>query len=810
MTKLFLTSAVAALAISAAATAQNSNYIVDLSGDQRASDNFIFYAHQERLKSLQSNVAALEATALNVQTVDVAVWYSPVWENEIGTQEAIRRIDAWFADINRGLIQSGAYVQYHPVFAKPLVWDVRDSNPDCNSNDCTTLIQGNLGATDYASLMYTTLPWTSSRPEPKSAVTSREFGADLHLWIQSATDVDLTDGPLGTARTFGRTAQAADQSMAPAVVADGLADNGLVGTSRTIMHELGHNFGLQHEKANADGWNDVGAPEYAFAWSCGQGNTPGSANTALWSVSFLGYEKRNLLSNPDVMRDGQACGDPQEADQARHVNEYAETVATLAERPAVTGTVAFDKATYTVLPGQDELIVNVTRSGDLTEYAEVQVVATNGSAVEGEDYLFSGQIIGDAERYEAAGAVVTFQPGQATGLATIKLTNNDTSATKTFDLALRFPLRLDPQDSTAMVELQGDTPLAQSGTISVDQNTIVLAENSEHVVTLTRSGDVSGEAVVNVKTVDGTGEAGLNYFAINRAVRFLPNESETQFSVYSGESDDATTFSINLSSDTGVSFNDSVINATVKSGQNGLATFPLAGDVVWNPCVDVQTAIDRTDFPASGFVCGFYSEYEENTLSFPVTIERLNGSAGELDVSIRLVPQSDIFYEEDGETVYTLFWDYIDRTAPILDSSMVSWSEQVITLEDGESSRVIDLEVTGLPENAEQDGFTFLLEIESDEPLTYTYKAGAQGFYVANAVMGDDDGGGDGGGNDGGGNGGGGNDGGGNGGDDQDPVGGGDGGSDGDSGRTSGGSTSLMFLGMMALLGLGRLKRKRS
>lgn len=778
MKKLLIT---AAMAFSGLALAQEPLEVIDLSGDQLESDNAVLLHHQERMNQPQKAALAFDVNA--VEVVDVAVWYSPVWEDSIGTQEAIRRIDGWFSEINRGLVQSGAQIKYNPVFAKPLVWDIRGTS-DCGGSEfCTTLEQYDMENVSFGYLMNSNNPGATD--EPESSKTSREFGADLHLWIQSASDYDITNGPLGTAKTFGRAAHAADQSMAPIVISEDLVENGVTGTARIIMHELGHNFGLQHEKANADGWEAAGAPEYAFAWSCGQGNKPGSSTTAMWSELYRGYESRNLLSNPDVTRDGEACGDPQEADQVRHVNEYAATVASLDDRPALMGTVSFDKSKYTVLPGQNELVVNLTRTGDTSQYAEVQVVATNGGAIEGEDYLFSGQIINDGDDYEESGAVVTFQPGQSTGLATIDITNNDTSVTKTFDLALRFPLRLDTENSTAMVELQGDEGLASSGTVGVTESSIVLAENSSKEITLTRSGDTSGEAVVHVTTTDGTGTANVNYFPLNDVVRFLPGQDEATFTVYSGLTDDVSTFDINLASPMSLSFEQTQISATVNNGQNGLPYFPVTGNAEWDVCVDDTEVTTFND----NFICGFYTKYDNDTLTFPVTIERLDGSSGELEVRIFYVPESEL---QDDNGLPTIRQDYTDTQTPIIPASMLSWTEKTITLEDGEASRTIDIEVTDLPENAQDDGIQFLLEIEADKPLTYTYKAGIQGFYVDSVSMGGDDGGNDDGGNDDGSN--------------DDDTGSGGGSDDSGSGETSGGSTSLFFISLLALVGIRKLK----
>src|SRR5690606_35679169 len=211
--------------------------------------------------------------------------------------------------------------------------------------------------------------------------------------------------------------------------------------------------------------------------------------------------------------------------------------------------------------------------------------------------------------------------------------------------------------------------------------------------------------------LNGTGLAGVNYFTLNDTVRFLPNEETAQFSVYSASTDDVSTFTVNLSSELDVSFEQSVINVSVKRGQNGLATFAVTDNAEVSSCLT-----DRSTSFSEGYVCGFYSEYDDNTLSFPVTIERANGSTGELEATIRLVPQDEIYSEADE--YYSVYWDYIESGAPILSADMVSFSEQTVTFADGESSKVITIDVTELPTPSEdtlakyENSFTFVIEIE--------------------------------------------------------------------------------------------------
>ncbi|WP_404397972.1 Calx-beta domain-containing protein [Idiomarina loihiensis] len=791
--------ATALLAMAQPALAQDSDDSIEISfkGDTVAGEPVIYQRHQERMSQGVVKSASLNGDALaSLDVVDVAVFYSPVLEDMLGTQEIVRRVDFWFEEINQGMRQSGTSVYYNPVFVKPFVFDVRD-DPLAGScepiADCTNLLPARMEDAPYLPMI-----------DPESTIdeagmTAAQFGADLSLYIQESSDYDIENGPLGTAGVFRRTSRVADLTIAPTVVERDLVDNAMVSTARTIMHELGHNFGLQHQFNRAEGWENTEAEEYSFAWQCGQGDEHSRA-TALWATTKIGFETLNLLSNPDIMRHDEACGDPQEADQTRAVNEYAETVASLDDRPVATADVSFDKDKYTVLAGQDELLVNVTRSGDTSEYAEVQVVTHDGGAKEGEDFLFSGSIVGDGESHKPSGAVVKFQPGEATSFATIDLTNVDTSVTKAFTVSLRFPLKLNTNDVTALVELQGDNGPASSGTVNVEKTNYLLPENDEQEVTLTRSGDLSHEAVVKVESVDGTGVAGQNYFPVDRFVHFLPGEETAAFTVRSGETDDVSTFRVNVTSPMDVSIEQPTIDFTVKSGKRGLATFPLqeTGEL------DYPEGLCIDDMPEDGVqrhyddehICGFQMNHADDTLTYSVDIERIGGSTGELEVNVFYVSEDYLIpdqYNDAGELVdVDDRMDFVDGSHfdehGFLPEEMLSWSTKTVTFADGETSKAIDIEVTDLPQYAEQDGYQFMLEIEADRLLQYTYKAGAINFRVEQASMPDNDGGDDD-------NGGG-----------DDNIGGGnpnDGNTD--SGGTSGGSTSLLFLGLLSMLGLRRI-----
>jgi peptidyl-Asp metalloendopeptidase len=86
-------------------------------------------------------------------------------------------------------------------------------------------------------------------------------------------------------------------------------------TPFTLIHELGHNMGLSHDRANA---NSPGAFPYAYGYA-----VPGAFNT----VMAYGNQRIGRFSSPDqVCVNGLPCG-TDDANNVRALNEIRQTIA---------------------------------------------------------------------------------------------------------------------------------------------------------------------------------------------------------------------------------------------------------------------------------------------------------------------------------------------------------------------------------------------------------------------------------------------------------------------------------------------------
>ena len=124
----------------------------------------------------------------------------------------------------------------------------------------------------------------------------------------------------------------------------------------TTAHEIGHNWGGNHEYDNVPDY----AVAYAHAWECG------SSYTIMHSTNDGTREP--MYSNPDIAVDGVYCGDEVEADNARVISGNVSASSQRREGVDVVGEVSLDAATYTVY--EDEtLVVTLTRTGDISNEA---------------------------------------------------------------------------------------------------------------------------------------------------------------------------------------------------------------------------------------------------------------------------------------------------------------------------------------------------------------------------------------------------------------------------------------------------------
>ena len=84
------------------------------------------------------------------------------------------------------------------------------------------------------------------------------------------------------------------------------------------IHEVGHNFGCQHDEDNADNSHY----DYGYGYLLGPDSLDNTGYRTAMAYNADGHKTRvNYLSNPDVEYRGYPTGDADRADNARVVTE---------------------------------------------------------------------------------------------------------------------------------------------------------------------------------------------------------------------------------------------------------------------------------------------------------------------------------------------------------------------------------------------------------------------------------------------------------------------------------------------------------
>jgi len=211
----------------------------------------------------------------------------------------------------------------------------------------------------------------------------------------------------------------------------------------TLVHELGHNMGCGHDRAN----NAGGAlTSYASGYRLDVGGI-----TYRTVMAYRPGRQIPYFSNPNLRFQGVPLGAPEgaanAADNARVLGLSGATVAGFLVSPA---RVRFAVETTIAAAGASSVSLSVQRAGDTNGPASVHYATADGTALAGVDYT-------------AGSGVIDFPPGTRECVLTISLnTQRPAAETKAFSVRLTEPaggLALN-EPATAQVVLSANTPPA--------------------------------------------------------------------------------------------------------------------------------------------------------------------------------------------------------------------------------------------------------------------------------------------------------------------------------------------------------------
>ena len=261
-------------------------------------------------------------------TIDLLLGYTPGFAAMLGgASQAQTRLNHMVTVGNETFVNSGVEVSLR------LVGTMQVDYPDTGSNE-TALEQltGSNGQSDVA------VP-ASLQPLRNARET---YGADLVSLVRRFRDADHEGCGIAWLIGGGQTPiQSGHERFGYSAISDSngmqAPDNNHYCRDETLVHELGHNLGSQHDVESAregDGVldaDDYGRYPYSF------GLKTSAANGNFYTVMAYGDDGQiayRVFSNPDITYcGGRACGIPNQADNARSLRGTAPLIATV--QPAV-------------------------------------------------------------------------------------------------------------------------------------------------------------------------------------------------------------------------------------------------------------------------------------------------------------------------------------------------------------------------------------------------------------------------------------------------------------------------------------------
>jgi hypothetical protein len=280
-------------------------------------------ASKAAMPAARMDKASLDKASLAVRTtVDLLLGYTPGFASMMGgTAQARTRLNHMVTVGNQTFRNSDVDVELR------LVGTLQVNYPDTGSSeDALEQLTGSDGTSDVpipASLM----PLRNAR---------EALGADLVSLVRRFRDAD--QGGCGIGWLIGgrqTPIQPGHERYGYTAISDSngmlAPDNGSFCRDETLIHELGHNLGLQHDVASARGDNGVLDPEeygrYPFSFGLKTAATAGNFYTVM-AYGDEGQTPYRVFSNPRItFCGGRACGIADQADNARALVNTAPLIA---------------------------------------------------------------------------------------------------------------------------------------------------------------------------------------------------------------------------------------------------------------------------------------------------------------------------------------------------------------------------------------------------------------------------------------------------------------------------------------------------
>ncbi|WP_405236185.1 Calx-beta domain-containing protein [Lentisalinibacter orientalis] len=540
-------------------------------------------ARQQRQRKADPGSSSAEAQEIEETRVDVAFFYDQEFDTAPGPRFPRVIAEASVAFTNAAYAQHGLPLRLRTVYVGPL------AEPTIGD------------------------PFVQFISSPSAYSEGEVYGADLiHRLFRFRPDSGLVY--CGKAFLTGREG------------VSGIGCN--LEIADVFAHEVGHNFGANHDRPNARGGTAISALNaYNFGYICGDHGT----------IMSYHWPRVPHYSSPLLSKDGEACGAPEgspwPADNARVMEVMRETVANFRGEPETYGSFSLSYAGPVVIEESDIPLLEfvISRDGDLQQTISVETAIIDVDTSAGSDY------VDVLERFE-------FGPGETEKRFQLQILDDQEyeEVTERLQVHLRYPKNATIATDPIELEILSDDP--DVGEARLRPGGIILREDiGSYPVEVLRERTTDGTLTVRYRTVDVTARAGFDYEALSGELTFSPGEVSKVIDI--------------------TVYDDELLQGVDADRE---FRFELFGDNVGSP--DQKRFLIRNDDFESGrpeFAPAGTDTVSEDSRVLAVAVRRVDGSEGPLTFQYETRDGTAVGGRDFVTTAGTITWQDGDTAASI-------------------------------------------------------------------------------------------------------------------------------------------------